>query len=273
MTSTQSDTIIKAISNELRRNIVRLLIDQSRSYTDIAHFLKFDLKSESGKFNFHLQELVKADLVDKTDDNLYRLTERGEEIYYLLLDIERDREIDPHGLVSLLVKMSPLDEFKLFSATMGIIVGLMALFLGISSIFIGNDTQVSGIIIYGIILGLLGIVLEYFSLPYYYRKITSTMGSKQARSRLLSTIFFLDTQWYFVRSKNRVHYFLISLFLMAGAVYTIAIPLILLSAAAGTENLEVNDVLPFLGIAVVVLLFGLYFYNRLRIKLLQSPRN
>ena len=65
----QSDIVIKAISNETRRQIVRLLASSNHTYSELAQLLHFDPRKESGKFNFHLKELVNAALVQKTETN------------------------------------------------------------------------------------------------------------------------------------------------------------------------------------------------------------
>jgi len=258
-TNTESDIIIKSISNETRRNIVRLLYGQTMTYSEMAHLLNFDLKTESGKFNFHLKELVNAALV-VSEQEQYQLTDKGEEIYYLLVDIERDREIDPHGLMTALIRLEGRKEFFVFLAALVIVASLQGLLIGaVALLGLGNYV---GLKIYGAALLLLSGIGLFQSIRYYMHTVNALLGNRSTSSKAISTLFFLNIQWYFIRVKNRMTYFLASIFGLLGWIFSIMAGLFGLSQLGGVEDFG-GALNYFIGIALGSLLLGLYFLIRL----------
>lgn len=79
----ETEWIIKAISHEIRRNIINLLeVNSHLTYTELLK----ELNLTTGKLNFHLRQLV--GLVEKHDDGFYRLTPAGTSILKSLLEIK-----------------------------------------------------------------------------------------------------------------------------------------------------------------------------------------
>lgn len=68
--------MLKALSNSTRIGILDYLYDEGkRSYNDLMNILKMTQR-DSGRFAYHLNALLKNDLVSK-EDKFYKITEKG----------------------------------------------------------------------------------------------------------------------------------------------------------------------------------------------------
>ena len=259
--TTTSEVVIKAISNEIRRNIIRLLIDKQLSYTEIAHLLNFELRRESGKFNFHLKELVQAGLIDNTTtDETYKLTDKGTEVYYLLLDIEKDREIDPHGLMTALIKLEGKKEFFFFVAVLAIVAGLQALLIGLVGLFgLGFYLQIQ---IVGGILSAIGLVIFVWGVMTYSRILNELLAGRSRSSRIASAIFFLSVEWYFIRGTHRLAYLFALFFGLLGWITGLLTMLLGTAKYVGREQVG-GELYVIASIAAISLLAGLLQLRRL----------
>jgi uncharacterized membrane protein YqjE len=76
----------KVLKDETRRNIVLLLNEKgSLSYTDLMKTLEID---NTGRMNYHLKVL--ADLIMKSEEGQYALTEKGKLASRILLEFPED---------------------------------------------------------------------------------------------------------------------------------------------------------------------------------------
>ncbi len=86
----ESEWVLKAITNQLRRKILHLINDYNfMTYTDLLR----ELKLSTGKLNFHLRQLT--GLIEKKDDKSYILTSTGIKSIDLikqLEDLEDDKQ-------------------------------------------------------------------------------------------------------------------------------------------------------------------------------------
>ncbi len=73
--------ILQALSHSIRRNILRLLRESSKTYTDISDH--FDISR--GKLNYHLNQM--AGFLEKTEKGLYRITSLGKKALDILDNI------------------------------------------------------------------------------------------------------------------------------------------------------------------------------------------
>jgi len=233
-TDQSSEIMIKAISHRIRRDILRLLIADNKSYSELAELLDFNLKRESGKFNFHLKELVNAELVISEEDK-YHLTEKGEELYYLLVDIERDRKIDPHGLMTALIRLEGDKEFSFFLATLTLIAVLQGMMIGIVAIAMAQPAA-SLMLGYGILLLTGSMIAFVIAGRYYIRTVDQLLSGNSIWSKLISSLFLLNVQWYFIRSKHRITYFIAAFSSLFGWVMAILGLLLTTADLSGIEE-------------------------------------
>ncbi|MHA1347674.1 MAG: PH domain-containing protein, partial [Candidatus Heimdallarchaeaceae archaeon] len=86
----ESEWVLKAITNQLRRKILHLINDYAfMIYSDLLR----ELKLSTGKLNFHLRQLT--GLIEKKDEKSYVLTSSGKKSLYLLKqleDLEEDKQ-------------------------------------------------------------------------------------------------------------------------------------------------------------------------------------
>ncbi|MHA1466087.1 MAG: PH domain-containing protein, partial [Candidatus Heimdallarchaeaceae archaeon] len=86
----ESEWVLKAITNQLRRKILHLINDYTfMTYSDLLR----ELKLSTGKLNFHLRQLT--GLIEKKDEKSYVLTSSGKKSLYLLKqleDLEEDKQ-------------------------------------------------------------------------------------------------------------------------------------------------------------------------------------
>lgn len=77
-----SNQVFQVLSSPIRLEVLRLLrLNRTLSYSEIMDRLGLEPAKHAGKFAYHLRSLVKARLIEKTDDGkTYRLTDLGERV-------------------------------------------------------------------------------------------------------------------------------------------------------------------------------------------------
>ncbi len=68
--------ILKALSNEHRVRLLRVLEEGPKTYSDLMVHLRFDPERDRGKFTYHLNLLREAGLIQQ-QDGFYRLSKSG----------------------------------------------------------------------------------------------------------------------------------------------------------------------------------------------------
>ncbi|MEM2428404.1 MAG: helix-turn-helix domain-containing protein, partial [Candidatus Bathyarchaeia archaeon] len=74
-----SNQVFQVLSSPIRFEVLRLLrLNRTLTYSEIMDMLGLEPAKHAGKFAYHLRSLVKARLIEKTDDGkTYRLTDLG----------------------------------------------------------------------------------------------------------------------------------------------------------------------------------------------------
>lgn len=111
-----ADRLLSCLSNPIRLEIIRLLAKEPfLSFTDLMRRLGLSVKSDTGKFGYHLRRLVDEGILRLNPSaRKYELTELGRKIVDLILALE-----DTAGGVSSLVvrtsrlQMEPFDRNKI----------------------------------------------------------------------------------------------------------------------------------------------------------------
>lgn len=82
--------VLKAISAPIRIQIATLLVEHGpMSYTEIMNSLKLDATRDAGRFAYHLQTLLKADLIEPdVEAKNYHLTDLGRRVIEITDEIE-----------------------------------------------------------------------------------------------------------------------------------------------------------------------------------------
>jgi ribonucleoside-triphosphate reductase len=92
-------SVLSALSSQTRVDVLRLLSRKgTASFTEIMQSLGLNIKTEAGKFAYHLRELTSAELVEGSSHKGYSLTSLGERIIdfvYLLEEtaLKRSKEM------------------------------------------------------------------------------------------------------------------------------------------------------------------------------------
>ena len=103
-------TIFTSLKHPIRRKILRLLHERSRSYSEMLEVFKI----ESSHLNYHLESL--GELVSKTADGKYKLSSSGESAITTMSKVEEARSyIIPIFLMSLVFGLASgiLGGFKI----------------------------------------------------------------------------------------------------------------------------------------------------------------
>ncbi len=90
MSLASEDIIINALNHKIRREILRILNENSMSYTQLLEH--FDIST--GKLNYHIKLL--SGFIDKDENNMYNNTTLGERMLTLLKDFRNSiKEEEP----------------------------------------------------------------------------------------------------------------------------------------------------------------------------------
>ncbi len=129
----------KTLKDPTRRDILRQLEDGPLTYVELMNRARI---TNTGRFNYHLK--VFADLVEKTDDGLYRLTDRGQLALQLLdkfpektaQDIQPSKVNPPENRVKPRIKMP---KKPAIAAILVLLIGIAGLF-AVSAVQTANET-------------------------------------------------------------------------------------------------------------------------------------
>lgn len=117
-----TDKILKAISNNIRREIIkRLYTSKESSFTELMYELNMSPEKDSGKFGHHLKSMIKSGLVKEIKDKGgYELTEVGKEVALLIQELdEKIKKRDKKLLVRTSnLTMEPFEKKKIIEALM-----------------------------------------------------------------------------------------------------------------------------------------------------------
>ncbi|MGY5853072.1 MAG: helix-turn-helix domain-containing protein [Candidatus Thorarchaeota archaeon] len=203
MTS-ESEHVLKALSSSTRRTIMRQISEKrSATYTEIMHVLDLDPNLMSGKFNYHLKELQEVGLIEKTNGE-YIITDLGKRALILVDQVAKEAKIDRYGVLSAVMSMSPRKELSLFLSQIGMIIGLMATILSIIPM--------------GLNYGTWGIEFWLSSLAMTTALVVAIVSTAKMVRIIrkyhlgFSSMVFLSSNWFFIRSPNRNNFFIITMF-------------------------------------------------------------
>lgn len=130
----------KTLKDPTRRDILRQLENGSLTYVELMNRAKI---TNTGRFNYHLKVL--ADLIEKTDDGLYRLTDRGHLALQLLdkfpektaQDIQPAAKLNPpQNKVKPRIK---IPKKPLIASILVLLIGIAGLF-AVSAFQTANET-------------------------------------------------------------------------------------------------------------------------------------
>lgn len=208
--SSKSEDVLKALSSSTRRTIMRQISEKgSATYTEIMHVLNLDPNLMSGKFNYHLKELNEAGLIERTNGE-YRITDMGKKALILVDQVAKESKVDKYGVLSAVMSMSPRKELELFMSQMGMMTGFVFFLISLIPIIIRHVIVSSYL------------VLSYVVLPVSLLVAllsTVKMVGIIRRFRVgFSSILFLSSNWFFIRSPNRNSFFVITMFLVGAIV-------------------------------------------------------
>ena len=112
-TSKRMGSIFRSMSNLSRLEILRVLYSKgSTSYTDLKDYAGFATQKESGKFAYHLRDLMKLALVEKNKaERRYNITNQGKLILDLADKIEANVFMES-GKLQVRSSNSSINEFK-----------------------------------------------------------------------------------------------------------------------------------------------------------------
>lgn len=112
-TSKRMSSIFRSMSNMNRIEILRVLYSKgSVTYTDLKDYAGFATKKESGKFAYHLRDLIKLALVEKNkSERRYNITNQGKLVLDLADRIESNVFMES-GKLQVRSSNSSISEFK-----------------------------------------------------------------------------------------------------------------------------------------------------------------
>ena len=189
----------------------------SATYTEIMQVLNLDPSLMSGKFNYHLKELNEAGLIERANGE-YKITDLGKRALILVDQVAEEVKIDRYGVLSAVMSMSPRKELELFLSQLGFMVGIIASLLCVIPFVLSYGTWdlvmwFSGV---GFVVSIAVFVISIVKMVRIIRKYR--LG--------FSSMVFLSSNWFFIRSPNRNNFFFITI-LTVGAAVSIALDFLL----------------------------------------------
>jgi len=216
--NSKSEDVLKALSSSTRRTIMRQIsVKGSATYTEIMHVLNLDPSLMSGKFNYHLKELNEAGLIERTNGE-YKITDLGKRALILVDQVAEEVKIDRYGVLSAVMSMSPRKELELFLSQLGLMVGLISSILCIIPFVISSGAWTAPFLISGIAF--------FISLAVFVVSAAKMIRIIRTYRLGFSSMVFLSSNWFFIRSPNRNNFFF-STILVIGAAISIALEFLL----------------------------------------------
>ena len=160
VTISAESILIKGISHDIRREIIRLVDEYPRSFTDLLNF--FDIST--GKLNYHLSQI--KGFVDKNDDTtLYEITSLGKKALKVLNMIDDEMRSDRDQKLIKDAFIAQKDAGKpLIVKGISIMIAMLSFFIVLhASMFIGmiliyNELQ-GAVIVFPVLIVLIAIEL------------------------------------------------------------------------------------------------------------------
>lgn len=137
------EIFIQAISHEIRRNILRLLMESPKSFTDLLSF--FDISSS--KLTYHLKHI--QGFVEKDEHQYYTITDLGKRALNVLNSIKEGVKPEEQSLLKEAFQGQKTYRKSLAIQGMNLLIGIMVFAMAISTtIFIiaSSDPQTPWII-------------------------------------------------------------------------------------------------------------------------------
>jgi DNA-binding transcriptional ArsR family regulator len=210
--STESEDVLKALSSSTRRTIMKQISEKgSATYTEIMNVLNLDPSLMSGKFNYHLKELNEAGLIEKTNGE-YNITDLGQRALILVDQVAKDVKIDRYGVLSAVMSMSPTKELELFMSQLGFMIGIMLTIVSIIPLMLSYGSW--GAVFW------LSTFAAFTGLVVFIISLVKMVGIIKKYKLGFSSLVFLSSNWFFIRSPNRNNFFIITLLIVGSAVST-----------------------------------------------------
>ncbi|MHA2084851.1 MAG: DUF7347 domain-containing protein [Candidatus Thorarchaeota archaeon] len=204
--NSESENVLKALSSSTRRTIMRQISEKgSATYTEIMHVLDLDPSLMSGKFNYHLKELSEVGLIERTNGE-YRITDLGKRGLILVDQVAKDVKIDSYGVLSAVMSMSPKKELELFMSQLGAMIGFLVSIFSVIPLFLYYGTW--GFEFW------LSVISELIGLGLSVVSTAKLIGIVRRLKVGFSAFIFLQSSWFFIRSRNRNSFFVITVFVI-----------------------------------------------------------
>ncbi|UYP45741.1 hypothetical protein NEF87_002026 [Candidatus Lokiarchaeum ossiferum] len=168
------EIFIQAISHEIRRNILRILLESPKSFTDLLNF--FDISSS--KLTYHLKHI--QGFIEKDVNQFYIITALGKRALNVLDSIKKDLSPEDQPLLKEAYQGQKTYKTSLAVQGMNIIIGTILFTMIISStilIITMLDPQTPWII-YPISILILGIECSILIWAIKTRKTTPQIMNK-----------------------------------------------------------------------------------------------
>ena len=124
MDTPQIDEVLQSLNHSTRRVILLILAktDKETAFTELMDNL--DLKnSSSGQFSYHLKMLSSSNLIQKTFDNKYAITDLGKTAYALMSMVNTEEDVTiGNKIINSYKNLTPFDQVIL--GFFGIVLGL-----------------------------------------------------------------------------------------------------------------------------------------------------
>jgi predicted transcriptional regulator len=253
--NSKSENVLKALSSSTRRTIMRQIsVKGSATYTEIMHVLNLDPTLMSGKFNYHLKELNETGLIERTNGE-YKITDLGKRALILVDQVAEEVKIDRYGVLSAVMAMSPKKELELFLSQLGLMVGIMTTLLGIIPFVMSYGTL-------DIVMWLSGLS-SFVGFAVFIVSVVKMVRIVRTYRLGFSSIVFLSSNWFFIRSPNRNNFF-VSTLLAVGAAIGIALSFLL--PYSGEVQLFTNEWFGLVISSIGSLLLSTFFLIRAKKK-------
>ncbi|TXT58946.1 MAG: hypothetical protein BAJALOKI2v1_280037 [Promethearchaeota archaeon] len=160
MSIPSEDVIIQALSHSIRRDILRIVKESTKSYTQICDH--FDVSR--GKLNYHLNQM--AGFIAKNEEGFYEITSLGQKAIEILNIIQQKFSGDDQPMIkkAYLSQKSKKESILLKGVNVWIALVILLMFIHVVIGIIAFLDSQTPWIIYPILIGIFGfeIYLLYF---------------------------------------------------------------------------------------------------------------
>jgi len=176
MSIPSDDVIIQALGHPIRRDILKIVGESTKSYTEICDY--FDISR--GKLNYHLNQM--AGFIVKNKDGLYEITSLGKKAIEILNIIHQkfSKEEQPMIKKAYVSQKSKKESILLKGINVWIVLVVFIMFIhGIVAFFALSDPQTPWII-YPVLIGIFGFELY---LLYFLIRVRNTAPELESKIR------------------------------------------------------------------------------------------